>query len=512
MSRTRTRTQKASFNIVTAAIAEAVSLVSTMVLPRLILIHYGSAYNGIASSASQFLSLISVLTLGVTAVTRVALYKTLASDDIKGTSKILRATEIYMRRVGWVLFVYIFGLAIIYPLVVKTDFSYLDVALLILITGASSFAEYFFGITYRTLLLADQCVYISNIFQTLAVALSLTVSVILINLGCSFQIVKLGSAVVFIIRLIAQNIYVSKHYGIEKGCEPDFSALKQRSDAMAHALANIVHDNTDIVILTLFTDVKTVSVYTVYNLVMAALKKLQLIFNTGTEPIFGNMWANNEKDKLRRTLDFYEFSVAMFGSIVYSTTIIMLLSFVSLYTKGVTDVNYIRPVYGIVISAAYAVQCVRVPYLCVVGGVGHYKQTKNAAILEAVTNLVLSTVLVNSIGMVGVAIGTLAANLIRTIQYAVYIDNHVIPRGKGAFIKKIGWQFFNIVIIVLPMYRIVNVYHFKNWFNWACGSLIVVIICTAIVVLSALIFLKKEFFEACHIYLRIIKRSIGVQR
>ena len=120
----KSRSQKASLNITTNLIYEVLTMISAMILPRFVLAYYGSAYNGITSSASQFLSLISVLTLGVTASTRVALYKSLANNDLAKTSAIVRATEKYMRKIGLILLVYIIGLAAIYPLVVHTGFDF----------------------------------------------------------------------------------------------------------------------------------------------------------------------------------------------------------------------------------------------------------------------------------------------------------------------------------------------------------------------------------------------------
>ncbi|MBR4580820.1 MAG: sugar isomerase, partial [Lachnospiraceae bacterium] len=215
----KSRTKKASLNIVTSTIMEVTTMLSGLILPRYILRYFGSSYNGITSSASQFLSMISVLTLGVTASTRVALYKTLAKNDVAATSAVVRATERYMRKVALVLGIYLIGLAFIYPLLVKTGFSYLDVSLLILIIGISSFAEYYFGITYRTFLLADQSVYISNIFSCIAIILNLLVSVVLIKAGFGIHIVKLGSSIVFLLRPLLQNIYVTKKYKIDKHCE-----------------------------------------------------------------------------------------------------------------------------------------------------------------------------------------------------------------------------------------------------------------------------------------------------
>lgn len=499
----KSRTKKATYNIATSALYEVVAMVCALILPRLILSHFGSAYNGIVSSVTQFLSLIQLLTLGVTASTRVALYKSLAAKDLRKTSAIVRATNNYMRRVGMILLIYIIAIALAYPLIVHTGFDYIDVFILILIIGASVFAEYFFGITYRTFLLADQSVYISNIFMTISILLNTILSAILINMGFSIQIVKLGSAVVFVLRPLLQYLYVHKKYKLIKNIEPDKSALEKRGDAMAHALANIVHDNTDIVVLTVFTDVKTVSVYTVYNLVMNALKKIQSIMTTGTEPIFGDMWAKGEKDKIKSFLGFYEYAIYSFASVVFSIAIVMLLPFIALYTKGVHDIEYILPVYALVITMAFAFQSIRTPYLCLVQGAGRYKETKPAAIIEAAMNLVISIVLVQFIGIVGVAVGTFAANVYRSYQYAFYIDNHIVKRGKRVFILKSLWALFNMAVICVPSLLILQNIAIDSWLKWIGIALIVSLYSVIVWTVSSLIFYRKDMMMT-------LKRGKGI--
>lgn len=509
----KSRTKKATLNIATSATYEVVAMVCALILPRLILSHFGSAYNGIVSSATQFLTLIQLLTLGVTASTRVALYKSLADKDLRKTSAIVRATNNYMRKVGIVLLFYILGIALIYPLVINTGFDYFDVFILIIIIGASAFAEYFFGITYRTFLLADQSVYISNIFMTISCILNTVLSAILINLGFSIQIVKLGSAVVFILRPLMQYIYVHKKYKLIKNVEPDKSALEKRGDAMAHALANIVHDNTDIVVLTIFTDVKTVSVYTVYNLVMNALKKIQSIMTTGTEPIFGDMWAKGEKNKIKNFLNFYEYAIYSFASMIFSIAMVMLLPFIGLYTKGVHDVEYILPVYAVVITMAFAFQSIRTPYLCLVQGAGHYKETKTAAIIEAAMNIVISVVLVQFIGIVGVAVGTFVANVYRSYQYAFYIDKNIVTRGKRVFILKSLWALFNMALICIPAELVLQNVTINSWLKWIGVAVIVGLYAVAVWAVSSLIFYRKDMiFTLKRGKSILLKRFLGVKR
>ena len=501
------RTRKALVNIITSALLEIITMISGIILPRFILQYFGSSYNGIVSSSTQFLGMIQVLTLGVTASTRVALYKSLAKKDTQQSSAIIRATERYMRKIALILGGYIIALSFVYPLVVHTDFSYFDVAILIAIVGMSSFAEYFFGITYQTFLLADQSVYISNIFSSIATILNIIISIFLITSGFNIQIVKLGSAVVYVLRPLLQNIYVTRKYKLDKHCVPDMTALNKRGDAMVHALANIVHDNTDIIVLTIFTDIKIVSVYTVYNMVMSALKKIQTVFTKGTEPIFGSMWAGGEKEKIKRYLSVYEFVVNSFNAAAFGVAMVMVLSFVSLYIPGnITDVNYIRPTYAILISLAFATQGIRVPYLALVQGIGHYKETRNAAIIEATLNLGISVVLVNIIGMEGVAIGTLVANLYRTISYALYIDKNVVKRGKSIVFKKIIWTLLVMMVIVLPSFIIVNKLEIINWIQWVGTSVLVCVFASLVVFIASVMFYKEDLKYSIRVIKAMIKK------
>ena len=68
------RTKKAVINTMTSIMAEVVSIICGLILPRLILGAFGSSYNGITSSITQFLSCIVLLRAGVGSVTRAALY------------------------------------------------------------------------------------------------------------------------------------------------------------------------------------------------------------------------------------------------------------------------------------------------------------------------------------------------------------------------------------------------------------------------------------------------------
>ena len=75
------RSKKLALNTLFSLLEELVAIICGFILPRLILSAFGSKYNGITTSITQFLSCAVLLRAGIGGVTRAALYKPLANHD-----------------------------------------------------------------------------------------------------------------------------------------------------------------------------------------------------------------------------------------------------------------------------------------------------------------------------------------------------------------------------------------------------------------------------------------------
>lgn len=486
-----TRSKKALYNGVTGLFYELVTIVCGLILPRLILGAFGSSYNGITQSITQFLSFVALLRAGVGAVTKAALYKPLAENDNQRISQIIRATEIFMRRVAMIFAAGLVIMAIAYPLLVQSEFEWLFTFSLVLIIGMSTFAQYYFGITYQMLIEADQAQYIISIISTITTVANVMIASILIFAGFGIHIVKFGSAIVFAINPIAINVVVRKKYKIDRTVKPDNSALKQRWDAFAQQLAMMVRDNTDIIILTIVSNTLEVSVYTVYFMVIKAINSMIRAFTNGVGAAFGNMLAKSEKEVMAKNLKIYELMVYSLSSIFYSTTCVLITPFILVYTHGITDVSYNRPVFGYVLTIAYIFFCIRIPYQNIVEVAGHFKQTKKGAYVEAVLNLGTSIILGWKFGIIGVAVGTLLAMLFRTIQFALYVENNLVIRSHWEFIKRIGLCIINITLIII-LGNVVPLVTVISYFTWCINAIIVFVLASIVTVVSDLIFFRED--------------------
>ena len=61
----KSRTQRAFLSVATSLMSEGVALICGLVVPQMILSTYGSVYNGITQSITQFISYISLMKAGI---------------------------------------------------------------------------------------------------------------------------------------------------------------------------------------------------------------------------------------------------------------------------------------------------------------------------------------------------------------------------------------------------------------------------------------------------------------
>ena len=487
-------------NTAVSLLLQLVIAVCGFIVPRLIIGTYGSDINGLVSSITQFLSYITLFEAGVGGVVRAALYKPLADKNTPKLSGIVIATENFFRKLSYIFIVYMAILACFYPLIVNKSFGWGFTASLVVIIGISTFVQYYFGITYMVFLQADQKRYITSLLQILTIIANAILVVIFVKFGTSIHVLKLGTAIVYIIRPIVLNIYVKKKYGIDRKAEPDKSAISQRWDGLGHHIAYFVNLNTDVVILTICSKITSafsiaeVSVYTVYYGVVMGVQNITSALSTGMEAALGNMLAKNEKENLREKFGLYEFLSYTVTTFMFTSAGILIVPFVSVYTKGITDANYIRPLFAYLLVAAYAVFAIRLPYNSLTLAAGHYKQTRNGAFIEAGINVGVSAILVFLFGIIGVAIGTLAAMTFRTVQYAWYLSKNILVRSFSIFLKRVGGAALSALLSIVINHFVPHI-EVTSYLTWALYGVEVALITGTIILLVDLIFFRKDLIN-----------------
>lgn len=446
------REKKLKYNTVSAFINQIITIIHGFVLPRFYLQYYGSTIYGLSSSITQFLSVVTLMEMGIGAVVQSALYEPLAKKDKKRISEIVISAEGFFRKIALAFLIYTILLMFIYPNYIQNVEAWWFESSLIAIIAISSLAEYFLGMTYKLLLMADQRSYITLTAQSTAIVLNFVVCIILMHLGASIHLVKLSAVLVMLLRPIVQSFYVHKNYNIDKNFRPVDEPIKQKWNGVAQHLAYYVTNNTDTMVLSLFSTLENVSIYTVYNMITNGIRQLILTLSTGIQAMFGNMLVNREFETLNCRFKKFEWQIHTIVVILFSCVGVLIVPFVSVYTNGINDADYYQPVFAILLTFANAVYCIRLPYNIMVLAAGHYKQTQASAIIEMLINVIVSIVLVFKFGLIGVAIGTLIALGYRTVYLAVYLCNNILKYSIMDFLKNVGVDFLCVMLIILLTY------------------------------------------------------------
>lgn len=502
------RSRKAMINVLVGIILEVVTVVCGFILPRLILSYFGSAYNGIISSISQFLGYISLLKAGVGAVTKAALYKPLAENDNEQISAIINATNQFLRRVAIIFALSLMVVAIFYPSLVNKEFEWFFTFTLIIILGIGTFVQYYFGLTYQLLLEADQCQWIISSIQILSTILNTMLAVIVINMGGGIHAVKFASSIAFSVSPIVINFYARRKYRIDKSVCMDKTALSQRWDCLGLQIANYVNSNTDMFILTVFTSVYEVSVYSVFYLVTEGIRSVVRVFISGIGAAFGNMFAKQEEKIIYRNLAIFEEITFGVTNFLFSITLTMILSFINVYTKDINDIEYIRPSFAYLLVIATAFSAYRIPYQTMVEVTGRFKDTRNGAFFEAGMNIVVSVIMVHRFGLVGVAIGTLCATVFRSFQYAVYVSKNIVKRTLWFFYKRLMLSVLDIGL-VFQLCRLIVTQYATDYIQWIGQAIIVAIIAMVVILGTECVFYYQDLKVLSRKIMSVLNRKVG---
>ena len=497
--------RRLALNSVISLLYQICAVVIGLIIPRIVLGAFGSEINGMLNSMKQMLSIITLLDLGVGAVVQASLYKPLLEKNQDRISEIYYSAKKYFTIIAWALIVYIVILCVYYGIYKTSEqFSWVFTTTLILSLSINYFAQYYFGISNTLLLNADQRIYVVTIVNLIGLVLNAVVTVVLIRLGSSVQMVQLASSMVFLLKPLALEIYVKNKYDIKKPNVISGDVLPEKWNGLIHHVATTITASVDTVILTLTSSFQLLSIYHVYVLPLNSIRNLIEVTSTSFKSFFGNIYASGDYEKLNNEFDSYETFMHYAVTTVFSTVSVTLVPFVLVYTNVVSDVNYKDELFCVFITLAYAIYSLRVTYTNMIFAAGRFKETQQHSLVEVALNIIVSIVLVFPLGLTGVAIGTAVSSCYRLIMSVKYLGVDVINRKGTVFAKKIIVDAACVTLVyIIARLFVVDIHSFSEWLIFAFG----VFICSLLITTTLFSILLKDSFDIKKIIQRIKSRG-----
>lgn len=504
------RTKKFLCNTITMAIYEVVILICGIIVPRIMLKFYGSEINGLVTSITQFITYFNLVEAGLAGASIYALYKPIADKNYSTISSIVVATKNFYNKAGIIFIILLFVLAIFYPIFATVkSLSWLSICILILILGFKGVLEFFTLGKYRALLSADQRAYVISIASIAYQIIYALIVIILSYFKVNIILVYAFSLIAILVRSSILVIYAKKKYSyVDYKAEPIYEALDKRYDALFLQILGAVQTGAPILIITfLINDLKLVSVYAVFNIVLSGINSILGIFTNGLSASFGDIIARKEQETLKSSYKQFETFYYALITAVYAICYIMIMPFIRLYTEGITDANYNIPILGVLFTLNGLLYSLKTPQGMLVISAGMYKETKWRSLIQSLIIVVFGIILSFKYKIVGVLIACCLSNLYRDIDLLFFVPKNILYMEVKQTAVKFLWIVLAFLLIIAP-FSFINL-NINTYIDWILSAIFVGIYSCIVIFAITIIFQKDDVRELLN---RFLKKAKGIKK
>ena len=428
-------------NIITGFGGQIIAIILGLIVPRLFITSYGSDVNGLLSTITQIFTYMALLEAGIGQAARNLLFKPFQEKDKDRISEIASIAKSYFRRFTFIYGIGVIFIALILPAVLKTNVDAVTIALIVLFEGMSSVISFYFIETPSIIIGVDGKSYVNNCINLINKIAGYVVKIVMAAFGLNIVLLQLVFFLVTIVKVFFYQIYFGKHYSWVKFSKTGKNVkLQDRNSYIITEICWTIFSSTDMIVLSTFVSTQISSVYGVYNLIFSNISLLlNSVYNSVTY-ILGQTYHENQEKYIKIHDTFNSIFFGLMTAIMM-VRYFLTLPFVSLYTSGVTDTDYIYTSLPLMFCLVQLLSWSRYVAGNLVGVAGRIRKAVWVNVLEAGINLTCSIILVQKFGIVGVLFATVIALPIKLI-YCNYVgDRIILNRSCGNTVKILGTNF-----------------------------------------------------------------------
>lgn len=466
-------------NTVIALLSEIMVTVVGFLLPKAIIVNYGSSANGLITSLQQFMQYFTLLEAGLSGAAVFALYKPLSVGDNKTVERILYSAKKMYFKIGIIFVMCVLVSSILYPrFIAETGYSNVVVSILFCMIGLNGATQLLFIGKYKVLLNASQ----NNRYIAMINAGSTCLYSLIIIIASYYKIslvVAVGWGVTaYCIRAMLFYI-VTKHLfpKYQYKTEQEIYKFKNQKEVFIQQILSLLILNSSVLILSFTkTSMSEISVYTVYNMVLTAVFMITNAVNTGVSASFGDLIARKDIVRLKKIYAEYEVLFQGFWTIIFTCVSVLYRPFMYLYTGDIKDQLYVRPSLCILFSILGALWVIRNQQSVIIVAAGKFKEIQTGSIIEAIMTILLSIFGLWFWGLEGLLVGRIISASYRVVDFVLFSSKNVLENEAIYTINKILKSsivvvFINIIIYISSEFIVVD-----SYITWIGEAIIVSIL------------------------------------
>ncbi len=449
------RVQSAVKNIVFGQIGNLITQLLGFVLRTVFIAHLGDTLTGINDLYIGILSVLSMAELGVGTALNYSLYKPVARKDYEKIKSYMQLYKKAYRVIGLVIAVIGLMISPVLPYLVKQPegVTVRDMTLYYFIFLFNTVSSYFVAYKY-SLVNAEQKNYIQTNVITITKMITVVLQIVVILVTGNFYLYLLTAAAIELLQKIFVSRYLDKRYpylkdkNIQKLSKEETAEIVRKTKALVfHKVGDVARLQTDSMIISGFINVTLVGFVGNYNMVLNSAANVVNIFFNSVLSSFGNLIATESKEKQYQMFRVYRFAACWVYGFAAIGFAMLLTPFISLWL-GAEKTLAFSVVLAVLIDFYFKGDRIVLSNFKTAAGV--FEQDKYLALIQGIINLVISIVLVQKIGLLGVYIGTIVSGLVANLTKPVIIYKVILERKvKEYFVDSL--KYLTVLILAFAL-------------------------------------------------------------
>lgn len=443
------RTNKSALIAVSSTLNNLMNSIIGLILTSLIIKTYGSDFNGLTATSTQFVNMLLIVEGGFTTAINVALFQPYVNNDIDMISKIRFSAETKFKKIGILFLVIGILSSIVYAFFIKTSYDYLFTLSIFIIAIIPVFLNIYSSLKWKILFQMEQKDYIIN-----GISLVITLVTFIINICIVFS-----HGTPILIRLVMMffsilNITLVCQLGkrrfshFTKKVPLKKNLIKGVNDVFVLNLTGVIYASFPILYITATAGTTMASVYAVYNGIFMIIKSIVTSVMRAPTIALGQL-INEDIKRARTIFKSYQFSSFFMVIFFLSVTMSLAIPFVSLMTKGNTDIEYKNFFLLFSFSAIFLLESIHIPSGQMIIMSGRYKLCKRIQLIALFTIGMFSFIGNIFFGVYGTIIAVFLAALVLCLLEVYFNYKLILKESVNSYIKLFAISILTIVINLL---------------------------------------------------------------
>ena len=423
------RRKRSIINTAVALLSELLVIGVGMFFPRVLISCYGSVTNGLISSLQQFAQYFTLISMGFSGAIVFALYSPLAREDKDEVERIVASAGKAFSKMGFWYTVALVGFGVVYPLLAAdTSYSYFEVLLMFIAIGLNGASQLFYSGKYKALLTASQKSGTVTLINAIFTAGFSGLLIVFALTGMPAVTAVLLASLAYIARAAAYGITAKRYFGgYDFSPKGEAYRFSQQREVMLQQIFTLIVLNIPVIAMTVLgTDMTEISVFSVYNLVLSAVFTVSGAVNTGVSAGFGDLITRNDPERLRHVYREYEMIFHMFWTVMTGCMLALFEPFIAIYSSGVTDADYNRPLLCILFAVLGGLWMIRQQLATIIAAAGKFREIQCHSIIETVLSVVLSFAGLIFFGLEGMIAGRIIVTAFRVVSFAHFNCKYIV--------------------------------------------------------------------------------------